>query len=448
MDGRKRRLPEGAQSTIKKNFSRSGAVRQAAKGSDEDSEEEVDDEEEQKMNDVKRKEGKKTKEEVDEEVEAAHLSDASGDEEVGERGKVKQRDRTRLHIAALRKQGINLDEDAEDKDEDDEDNDAGLFREHLNNTGRRMEDMDTSNPFHAGKVQTDYEAPSREKLESLFGRENDDGPVEEFTMGTRSSKYLYGRAGQVLEENQDANDAWLEEWGAGTPKTEVPRTGDDGLDAFNRIHKKKKTEAKDQAPIRHSTDPLQNLEIVLSHLKPGETILKALKRLGPTAGAGPAMKKKNVRTKPSNTAMQTESTATTDSQGGGDARAFAELTDAAQTLLEGGEIEIYSESFESVSRALAGMRAKKKQAEEEAAARMAAANQQPQRVVLHWQYRWNASDPKVHGPFVGSEMEEWKADGYFSEQVQVQRVGPGHNPLDSLEWVPATSVLSFTRPSS
>jgi len=146
---------------------------------DDDSEDDNDSEEEQKLTEPVKREGKKTKEEMDEEVEAAHLSDASGDEEVGERGKVKQRDRTRLHIAALRKQGqplfyhtlcfkknfnatttlllgINLDEDGEDRDEDDEENDTNLFRDHLNSTGRRMEDMDTSNPFHAGKVQVRF----------------------------------------------------------------------------------------------------------------------------------------------------------------------------------------------------------------------------------------------------------------------------------------------------
>jgi len=48
----------------------------------------------------------------------------------------------------------------------------------------------------------------------------------------------------VLEENQDSNDAWLEEWGAGTPKTEVPRGDADGLNSFLRM-KKKKPEGKD-----------------------------------------------------------------------------------------------------------------------------------------------------------------------------------------------------------
>jgi hypothetical protein len=58
---------------------------------------------------------------------------------------------------------------------------------------------------------------------------------------------------------------------------------------------------------------------------------------------------------------------------------------------------------------------------------------------LLWQYKWNAADTTVHGPIAGSEMAEWKEEGYFkSGTVVVQRAGT------SDQWQGALVVVSFT----
>jgi hypothetical protein len=58
---------------------------------------------------------------------------------------------------------------------------------------------------------------------------------------------------------------------------------------------------------------------------------------------------------------------------------------------------------------------------------------------LLWQYKWNAADTTVHGPIAGSEMAEWKEEGYFkSGTVVVQRAGA------SVQWQAALEVASFT----
>jgi hypothetical protein len=90
--------------------------------------------------------------------------------------------------------------------------------------------------------------------------------------------------------------------------------------------------------------------MILSHVKPSETILKALKRLGDIKSAGAApktgTKKKNVRTRPSAIGMDpTQSagkgaaTVTAANQASAAGRSFEELTEAAQGLLTRGGID-------------------------------------------------------------------------------------------------------------
>jgi len=124
-------------------------------------------------------------------------------------------------------------------------------------------------------------------------------------------------------------------------------------------------------------------------------------------------------------------------------RAFEELTEAAHTLLSSGETEIYSETYESVARVLKRLLARKEKQERELRAKLAA--QQNKKKEIHWQYKWNPEDKEVHGPFVASEMQEWKVDGYFAGNAVAQRVGPGHPAGVDMDWIQAKSVVDFTR---
>jgi hypothetical protein len=41
---------------------------------------------------------------------------------------------------------------------------------------------------------------------------------------------------------------------------------------------------------------------------------------------------------------------------------------------------------------------------------------------VHWYYKWN-NDDTVHGPFSGTEMNEWHLLGYFATGIKVRPAG-------------------------
>lgn len=402
---------------------------------------------------------KKKKKEEDFDGDDGHLSDDEGDEEVGETGKTKQRDRTHLMSMQLKKQGILLEEEEDGLEENEE-----LFREHLN---AMSEEGESGLKFQSGKEQVDYVAPSKEQLHAIFGKDNDNGDMEGFSMGPRASKHMYDKQGRVLEEHEDGeNDAWLKELGHKDPEAEAKakakKKAARGMNAFAaaaRLVSNKKADRSMAAPLRRAKDPLANLDIILSHVKPGETILAALRRLGAAkkkpAPARQQQRRKNVRTRPSASGMDAQmGAAKTQADSGltaeaiqAAARSFEELTEAAQGLLDSGEIEIYSETYESVSRVHQRLKMRKEQQERAVQAQLAAQQATAAKGVkeLMWQYKWNATDQAVHGPFVGSEMDEWKEDGYFkSGTVVVQRLGPNHPASEPRGWISADGIGSFT----
>jgi hypothetical protein len=152
------------------------------------------------------------------------------------------------------------------------------------------------------------------------------------------------KQGRVMEDMDGEQDAWLQEQDG--PKTaekdqkKEERKQGALNDAAARLFNGKKDTTMGP-PIRRSKEPLTNLEIILSHVKPSETILKALKRLGDIKSAGAApktgVKKKNVRTRPSAIGMEStqsagkgSATVTSASEASAAGRAFEELTEAAQ----------------------------------------------------------------------------------------------------------------------
>ena len=126
----------------------------------------------------------------------------------------------------------------------------------------------------------------------------------------------------------------------------------------------------DQAPV---FDQAAAREILLKHMKPGESVVKAVKRLGSSTtsnsstGAATAPKSmnrmKNVRTKnlpPATAATSSTSAATTEDLAAAKERkrAFDELTEAAQGFIASGQPEIYQDTYEKIESLVLAHRAR------------------------------------------------------------------------------------------
>ena len=190
-------------------------------------------------------------------------------------------------------------------------------------------------------------------------------------------------------------------------------------------------------------------------MKPGETVIKAIRRLGGSKGAGSASqrwKKKKAKTE--------ETEADT-----GDKETLAKLTGFADSILSTGYMEIYQDTYEKMSHIIKSEEEKSKPAttaipdevdsddaldmfaegidkresgkteksvieEQEASTSKPAEGQSSQSEEgkseeLMWEYKWEKPevDGEIHGPFTTKEMMDWSEEGYFADGVYCRKIG-------------------------
>jgi len=189
-------------------------------------------------------------------------------------------------------------------------------------------------------------------------------------------------------------------------------------------HKKKvskKTGLDDEIEQMNDREKIRVVKDILSILHPGENALIALRRLG-------GSKKKGKNRLGDNSVHEGQEVTRKKKE------QLLRLTELVDLLLQQGDFEIYSKTFEKLSRELE--RDKQKFAdpdgddELEKAFADKGANQNETRnkdlsiiEKVMWEYKWeDAAEAQIYGPYSNSCMRNWNENGYFKDGVFCRKV--------------------------
>ncbi|KAG7378836.1 CD2 antigen cytoplasmic tail-binding protein 2 [Phytophthora pseudosyringae] len=141
-------------------------------------------------------------------------------------------------------------------------------------------------------------------------------------------------------------------------------------------------------------------------LKPRETVLRALKRLG---------SKKPARVRPGSKRKQAQRSETQPAQTAEEKKQFEQVTEAADFLMRSGEVDVYSQIKEEFvpEEQLVAQRRRVQFAEEEEGK----SEENPPKQEVMWEYK--ATDGHIHGPFPTSSFVAWQQQGYFKGETAV-----------------------------
>lgn len=199
---------------------------------------------------------------------------------------------------------------------------------------------------------------------------------------------------------------------------------------------KENDEEEEEEEVEPAEDPLasytqhQLTEAVIELLLPGETVAKALRRLG---GLGGQKKGK----------LREESEPTEETKR--DTEKLDRLTALADRLVGSGMFEIYQQTYEKLAYLLKSMSSTRPAVgrepggdgdEEEDELDMFADKFDESHTAdkkevednkvsdeVMWEYKWeNKDDSEVFGPFTSQQMQDWVDEGYFSSGVYCKRV--------------------------
>ncbi|KAF4321322.1 hypothetical protein BBO99_00001501 [Phytophthora kernoviae] len=145
-------------------------------------------------------------------------------------------------------------------------------------------------------------------------------------------------------------------------------------------------------------------ETLAKLLKPRETALQALKRLG---------SKKNARVRAGNKRKQAQRAEDTRTEQ--EKQQFEQVTEAADFLMRSGEVDVYSQIKEEFipEEELLAQRQRVQFAEQEEGK----SEEEPPKEEIMWEYK--ATDGQIHGPYPTSSFVAWQQQGYFKGESAV-----------------------------
>ena len=188
---------------------------------------------------------------------------------------------------------------------------------------------------------------------------------EEFQLGDMDESGTY----TLKKDAHEANDAWLSSI-----------TGDDIRKAqAAQAARQQRADAADADSAAEKTTE-EHLAAIIAILRPGESPLRAIKRLaGDRPSAAQRWNKK---------AKAKEEVSSADTQTDEMKRQFAAVSDSAARLLAGGYTDIYTETKEALETDLR--------------------RRAPQTDGVTWQYKWSADAEETFGPFSTAQMMQWE----------------------------------------
>ncbi|KAM3178240.1 hypothetical protein ACTXT7_002949 [Hymenolepis weldensis] len=149
----------------------------------------------------------------------------------------------------------------------------------------------------------------------------------------------------IFKKTNEAGDNWLEDidWSEVRRHEEQSDKVGDAARSAPAVNAVAEEEALPEATTEQQTDLYQQ---IASFLQPGETVLRALRRLGPTKSATQRQRERNwIRRKDGTTATNAAKKILTPEEAA-KAEAFAKLTELANDLLGSGDFDIYQKTKE------------------------------------------------------------------------------------------------------
>ena len=276
--------------------------------------------------------------------------------------------------------------------------------------------------------------------------ENDDGvKITPFNLKEEHEEGHFSKDGAfVWKKEKEINDAWLDnvDW------VKVKQ-----VSAAEQSKKDANDDAEDEAEAGYNeTETYRKL---LSYLKPGESVAKAIRRLG---GGGGNQKANQQMQRKIAQKLKKNSKLTPDEEAFKQRRDEMEkLSGYTDTILSrSGNMEIYEETYEKITFDLKKLEEEKQTAtvipddvDDDDALDMFADSldsskkQEPAPVEpkagtskateeiainlddeVMWEFKWeNTDEAEIHGPHSSTDMLKWKESGFFEKGVYVRKKG-------------------------
>ena len=170
-----------------------------------------------------------------------------------------------------------------------------------------------------------------------------------------------------------------------------------------------------------TVDKLSVLREVIEIVEPGETVAKALRRLGGSDKREVGRTKKTGKTY--DLFAEEESNNTEERKDENTSKeTMLRLTELADQLVQVGYDDIYGDTYEKLTYQI-------RQYDEQKETGRESVSDASSEVM--WHYKWQKEDADVHGPFSSSQMQEWVDKDYFKNGVWVRKGGEGNQEFYS-----------------
>uniref|UniRef100_A0A8C4QAU2 CD2 antigen cytoplasmic tail-binding protein 2 n=1 Tax=Eptatretus burgeri TaxID=7764 RepID=A0A8C4QAU2_EPTBU len=213
-------------------------------------------------------------------------------------------------------------------------------------------------------------------------------------------------------------------------------------------------------------DEQRILSAILSHLKPGESVARAIQRLGGVKPRGHEKKKMKQNkivdestpeedsTDPKRRRIQQEEqdTPSEKSKEEKEKEQLLELTGLANELIQAGYYEIYQDTQEKISHRLRVLGASERnrntekgpsvqavdtldmfaEGDEKMSTEVKKKRERPelQSEEVQWEFKWeNTASAEIYGPFSSEQMQEWVQEGYFKDGIYCRKTGQPDAPF-------------------
>ena len=199
-------------------------------------------------------------------------------------------------------------------------------------------------------------------------------------------------------------------------------------------------------------DEIKAMKDILNIILPGETVLKALRRLGgKDIGRGKKSSSASARWQPKAKKQEVlEGSEFEDSAAAEDKQSLLKLTELADFLLQRGNFGVYQDTYEKMAHKMKNLEEKQQEAEEDDALEAAfkqgggegedttketknsdnTRTEEANDDEVYWQYKWeNTKNATVYGPYSSTYMLNWNDQGCFGDGVWVRKVSEDDGPF-------------------
>lgn len=210
----------------------------------------------------------------------------------------------------------------------------------------------------------------------------------------------------------------------------------DNIDWVRIKEQPEKVEEENKVGEEEEKSEKQIFEEMTEYMKPGETITKALQRLG---GGKKNQRRQNKKSQSQGTRAKTDPETEAKGDSEENKEHLLKLTGLADEILCRGNYEVYGYSYERIQHMLRREEESQKEKEEaafdifaddvdESKLAKQAPSQDSELIkisdVVNWEFKWEDTDEaKIYGPYSSEQMQEWVEQDYFKDGVYVRKTG-------------------------